>query len=105
LEQYKTESISSLRKEWGPQFDSNVQAAQKVINKFGDPALMSELNGLENSPSVMRTLAAIGRAMGEDSIAIPGARSAPPPQPKKSHSGDAMVDALADSLYPTMNKD
>jgi hypothetical protein len=103
LEQYKVDSISSLRKEWGPQFDQNVLAAQKVIDKFGDAKLLEELNGMENAPSVMRTLAAIGRAMGEDSIAIPGARSAP--APKKGQTGNALIDSMADGLYPLMNKD
>jgi hypothetical protein len=105
LEQYKTESIATLKKEWGPHFDANVVAAQKVIDKFGDPKLLDELNGLECSPAVMRTLSAIGKALGEDTIAIPGTRSIPAAKPGKNITGNAVVDKFADDLYPSMHKD
>jgi hypothetical protein len=103
VEAQKTESISQLRKEWGPEFDKNVVAAQRFVDKFGDPKLLAELNGMENSPAVMRTFAAIGRALGEDSIAMPGARSAAP-APKQVVTGNAAVDALANdaAMYPSM---
>jgi hypothetical protein len=103
-EKFVSDSQATLRKEWGAQFDSNIVAAQKVINKFGDPKLLEELHGLENSPAVMRTLARIGKAFGEDSIAIPGAHSAPAPEQKRSNTGNALVDEIADRLYPTMSK-
>jgi hypothetical protein len=97
------DSTTALKKEWGPQFDSNVAAAQRVLTKFGDPKIFDELNGMENSPAVMRTLAAIGRAIGEDTIAIPGAQSAPPPD-SKNRTGDKAIDAMID-MYPSMRKE
>jgi hypothetical protein len=106
LQKYQTDSIVQLKKEWGPQFDSNVVAAQKVIDRFGDPKLLEELAGMENSPAVMRTLAAIGRALGEDSIAIPGAHSAPPDEsPKTGNSVNDKFASLAYNNTPGMRKD
>jgi hypothetical protein len=103
MNKFVDDSTNSMKKEWGAQYDTNVAAAQRVITKFGDPKFFDELKGMENAPAVMRTLANIGRAIGEDSIALPGAQSAPPPD-SKNKTGDRTIDAMID-MYPSMRKD
>lgn len=105
LEAAKVQFNRQLRQEWGAQYDANLQLALKAARKFGDPGLLSDLNGLENAPSVMRTFAAIGRAMSDDSIALKG-NSVPPPHPNAVSTGDRTVDAMANdpNFYPSMHK-
>jgi len=54
----------------GTNFPATEKAAQSAVARFGTPALKSYLNstGLGSHPELVRTFAAIGRAMAEDTI-------------------------------------
>ncbi len=56
----------------GAVFEATVGKAKLALDKFGSPALRQALNdtGLGNHPELIRTFAAIGRAMGEDKLVI-----------------------------------
>lgn len=82
----------------GEKMDATTQEATKAMVKFGPPGLAEELAsmGLGNHPGLVKLMAKVGRAIGEDSSAF----------------GQAPGDALSDEQkslreqYPTMyNKD
>ncbi len=106
LQEFKTASVNTLKQEWGTDFDKNVSAAQQALNAFGSSAVLEELNGLENSPALMRMLAKVGRAMGGDTISVAGAQPAGAPKDAKStgrpRTGNALHDYLGETLYPSM---
>lgn len=65
----------------GPQFDANIQVAQKALHKFGDSEIteLLERTGLGNHPAFVRWAYRIGKSISEDSIAgasAPGTASA-----------------------------
>lgn len=70
VEQWQTE----LREdpEFGKDFDANLKSAQKAVKDFGDPALLEALEetGMGNHPALVRTFAAIGKAISEDKIVM-----------------------------------
>jgi hypothetical protein len=82
----------------GKNFESTVKLARQTIAKFGGPALGKELValGIDNHPAIVRFCAAVGKAMGEDSIvgATAGATGSTDPQ-----------QAILREQYPTMFKD
>jgi hypothetical protein len=103
--QWKQDSIASLKKEWAGAFEQNVAHAQRAIDRFAPPGLLEALGGLENHPAAMQFFAAIGKAFGEDSLAsVANAKSAPAVDHQRGITGNALVDNLAGSLYPSMNK-
>lgn len=61
---------TSMRSEWGGDFDANVKYAQDAVRHFGGDELVGLLdaNGQGNHPAVLRAFAAIGRQMGEDGM-------------------------------------
>lgn len=82
----------------GVKLDASVQAARKVILKFGDAALREglERTGYGDWPPLVRLMAKLGKAMGEDSVA--GANGGAP-------SPGADPDAHLRKMYPTMFKE
>jgi len=78
----------------GDKMGATTQAATKAMVKFGPPGLAEELAsmGLGNHPGLVKLMARVGRAMGEDSTAF----GQPP--------GDALTDEQKTlrEQYPTM---
>lgn len=54
----------------GAKFDENVATAVKAVEQFGSPGLKEALEqtGMGNHPELVRTFAAIGKAISEDKI-------------------------------------
>lgn len=72
-------------------------AAHKALAKFGSPGLTELLdNGLGNHLDVVRFLAAVGKAIGEDSV---GATKT------TNSSGELTEEQLLKQLYPSMHKE
>ena len=65
------ESLKADKDFGGAAFDTNVQAAQRAVQRFGDAALVQwlEETGLGNNPHLVRAFAKAGKAIGEDTIA------------------------------------
>lgn len=74
----------------GKAFNENVQSAMKAVDKFGSPGLKEALEqtGMGNHPELVRTFAAIGKAISEDKIVM-GNQS----------QGER---AIEDRMYPNM---
>jgi len=73
---------ASLRREWGSDFDGNVQAAQRAAKTFGDADFAkfiaeATVGGipLANHPAFIKAFATIGRRMSEDGFQAAGALS------------------------------
>ncbi len=85
LQKQTTEWAAAVRNDpeyGGAKYDATVKAAERAIGKFGSPELKSFLDttGLTNHPGLVKLLAGVGRAMGEDSF-VPGAGSGSQPKP------------------------
>jgi len=74
-EQRLAEATQQLKTEFGDQYDVKLDIAKGVLGKFGDQALIDELDstGLGNNPHVIRLLAKIGSQMSEDDATGMGA--------------------------------
>ena len=70
----------------GKNLDENIAAFQCAVKKFGEPyGLAKDLEkfGIDNMPSLVRTFAAIGKALGEQKGAIVETRTAPKLTPEQ----------------------
>lgn len=74
----------------GEKYKDTVQRAHEAMKRFGDEALMDELDAtrLGNYPKLVKMLARIGKAMENDRIVVPGAQ------------GNASPRSDADVLFP-----
>jgi len=72
-------ALDVLRSEWGGQYDTNVQIANRALNSFGGEALRGLLAqaGLQNNAEVIRLFSRIGNAMGEDKLVAGDALTGP----------------------------
>jgi hypothetical protein len=63
--------IGGLKKEWGANFEANVEVSRKALAKFGSPGLVEHLEktGLGNHPEMVKLFHNLGTAISEDSIA------------------------------------
>jgi len=67
LEQLKTEAVTALKKEWGAEYEANVQAAKKGAMIAGGEELVN--HPLANDPIFIRAMAKIGAMVKEDGSA------------------------------------
>lgn len=70
LEEGKEKVLDTLRKEWGREFDSNLNAAFKALESFGSPELKQYLDetGMGNDERMIRAFSTIGKKMLDDSF-------------------------------------
>lgn len=61
---------AGLRREWGRDFEGNLEHAGRAVAAFGGQELGDTLEqfGLSNHPAVIRAFARVGRTMGEDTM-------------------------------------
>lgn len=61
---------AGLRREWGRDFEGNLEHAGRAVAAFGGQVLGDTLEqfGLSNHPAVIRAFARVGRSMGEDTM-------------------------------------
>lgn len=63
------QDISSLRKEWGQEYDTNILAGKKAANRFGlEKEQLSSIESAIGTKGMLSLMAKIGRAMGEHSF-------------------------------------
>lgn len=80
----------------GKAFAANQVAAQRAVLKFGGPAFARELQerGLDNFPPFAKFLAAVGKSLGEDSLAGTSG------EPSRTPANDE--EAFKRAMFPTM---
>ena len=73
------EAIRNDKELGGGNFDANLSKVQRVMARFGSPALRETLNqtGLGNHPELFRLLVKIGSAISEEGMLITGANTSP----------------------------
>ncbi len=69
----KTNSLNSLKAEWGDKFNKNIEVAKHTFQKFVDKETMDYLNqaGFTSDPRVFKVFTKIGEMLGEDKIVDP----------------------------------
>ena len=70
IERDYADAEAGLRREWGREFEANIEHAGRAVAAFGGRDLGDALDqfGLSNPPAVIRAFARIGRTMGEDDM-------------------------------------
>jgi hypothetical protein len=70
LESEFSDAEAGLRREWGRDFEANLEHAVRAVVAFGGRELgdVLEQYGLSNHPAVVRAFARAGRTMGEDDM-------------------------------------
>lgn len=70
IKQARDNAISSLKTEWGAAYESQINRAKGVVNEFMDDDMKNFLasSGLGDHPTFIKTMAALGKALGEDTI-------------------------------------
>lgn len=68
LEDEFANAEAGFRREWGRDFERNLEHAGRAVAAFGGQELGDTLEqfGLANHPAVIRAFARVGRTMGED---------------------------------------
>lgn len=71
-EQARVSAESELQREWGNAYAAKLSHAKRTVATFGGESAVAELNqsGLGNNPALIRMLAAVGEAMGEDKLVL-----------------------------------
>lgn len=65
-----TETVNSLKKEWGQAFEHKVKAAQRAVEEIGGKDLVEALNktGAGNDPNIIRAFAKMADFLREDVV-------------------------------------
>lgn len=87
------QGTQALKAEWGAAFDTNLDAAAEMAERFGGPDYVKFLkdSGMGNDPANLKAWAAVAKAAGERSDPDPGGKHV-----RKSASG-AMTPAEAEA--------
>ena len=65
----RAEAASTLRKEWGADYDGNLRGVQNLINQFGGDSVVAYMNtGPGNEPAMLRFLHSVKDTMKEDTL-------------------------------------
>jgi hypothetical protein len=93
----REETESTLKTEWGDNYDKNVESAKKVLSAVGDDTFMQFLEDskLGDNPHIIRAFAALGEKMSEGSFIKPGHRS----EPNEKERGEGGTPMLS---FPSM---
>lgn len=60
------QQMAALRKEWGGEFDANLERGRQALHQFGIPAdTVSRMESVVGAAQIMKTFAKIGAALGE----------------------------------------
>jgi hypothetical protein len=73
-QQESAATMERLKSEYGADFNVRVAAAQKAIQKFGSPELVSylEKSGMGNNPELIKLFSNVGLSMSESSADVGG---------------------------------
>ena len=68
IQQHREKAEGELRKEWGSAYDSKVKDAQALVSQFADEKDLSVLQQVGNHPAIVRFMAKVAGALGEDTL-------------------------------------
>ena len=73
FDQFEVENTQALQKEWGGDFDKNVELARRAFMNFATPEAVEimEQTGLGNHPEILKVFSRVGELLQEDSV-LPG---------------------------------
>ena len=73
FDQFEVENTQALQKEWGGNFDKNVELARRAFMNFATPEAVEimEQTGLGNHPEILKVFSRVGELLQEDSV-LPG---------------------------------
>jgi hypothetical protein len=74
VESERAEAETALKKDWGDDYDKNLDAAKKVVDTFGDKDFKTFLNetGLGSEPALVKLFYTISSKISEDSFEAGG---------------------------------
>ena len=61
-------SETALRNEWGQNYETNLNIAKKVVEKFGGENALKAFGDLGDNPEVLKFLSNLGTKISEDSV-------------------------------------
>ena len=72
IKDLEVHSTIELQKEWGKNFEGNMDYAKRAYSQFATPGLSEVLDetGLGNHPEMIRAFSKIGQLLGEESLAV-----------------------------------
>ena len=72
MEDLKVQSTIELQRNWGKNYDGNLDYARRAYAQFASPELSEVLDGtgLGNHPEMIRAFSKIGQMLGEESLAV-----------------------------------
>jgi hypothetical protein len=72
IKDLEVQTTIDLQREWGKNFDGNMDYAKRAYSQFASPELSQVLDntGLGNHPEMIRAFSKIGQMLGEESLAV-----------------------------------
>jgi len=102
LARARKDSEQALRREWGRDYDRNLNLSRRALRDFGGDGLVEFLTRarvdgaqLANHPEIVRWAAGVGRALGEASLHLGGEGGGRSPEDRRSELTHAIHDARA----------
>ena len=102
LAQARAESERGLRREWGRDYDRNLNLSRRALREFGGEGLMEFLararvdgGQLANHPEIVKWAAGAGRALGEAPLHLGGGEGGQSPEDRHAELTHAIHDARA----------
>jgi len=98
-----TQTVQTLKEEWGQAFEHKIKAAQRAVEEFGGEELVSALNntGAGNNPHIIKAFAKMSEFLKEDkTVAGAGTTGAMTPVQLVEKAKNMM----ADPAHPFNNK-
>ena len=72
MDDLKVETTMGLQKEWGKNYDGNLDYARRAYAQFGTPELTEIMDGsgFGNHPEVIKAFSKVGQLLGEEALAV-----------------------------------
>ena len=72
MEDLKVQTTIGLQRDWGRNYDGNLDYARRAYAQFGTPELTNAMDssGFGNHPEVIKAFSKVGQLLGEESLAV-----------------------------------
>lgn len=89
------EAETTLRSEWGPNYEGNISLASRAVAKVGGEPLQKLLDetGMGNHPDMIRAFTRVGRVLAEDNIITASVDGAATSQQAKAKIAEILNDS------------